>query len=467
VRNARDAHERGTGLGDAVHRGFGDGVTTGPAASLPLRKTRQISFMLSGWVRAARLGPKGGGTTALTIGCPDDFHAVRLGFPNITPDPWAITRVIGRASTTFNDYVNPTGGGAWTSFTFAMDGRADERIVTRPDAPTRIIVAGNAPDPATGEAAEPVWTFTDWVPLASLPPDEASGMRVLMLRALVPSEQLVCYANGQLRALTGNAALNGGYDCFIGGLKHDYDRVSDPAKSARDTTAQWHDNQLVSGGMFPLVQFLTTRAGIVGMATGDSHHQGTSTTEQFSNFLFRATARLGAASVAVMPFGMVNCAVGGLSSPRFFARLDALLPIVRPSYAVLPGWTFNDRAGPEHAGQTVMALFLARLLASVERCRRLGVEPVILTPFPRDAASMTPVQLGPWHLLRQSLLGLRRQGTIVLDATSVLGRQTGGVFDGTYLPGMSRDAIHPNDAGHAAVATLLAEALAAQIRQPG
>lgn len=41
-------------------------------------------------------------------------------------------------------------------------------------------------------------------------------------------------------------------------------------------------------------------------------------------------------------------------------------------------------------------------------------------------------------------------GAIVLDASSVLA----DLDAGTYLAGLSTDNIHPNDAGHAAVAAL-------------
>jgi hypothetical protein len=40
----------------------------------------------------------------------------------------------------------------------------------------------------------------------------------------------------------------------------------------------------------------------------------------------------------------------------------------------------------------------------------------------------------------------------VLDAPPLLGAITDGEFNGTYLDGLSIDQMHPNDAGHAAVA---------------
>lgn len=409
--------------------------------------------MISGWLRPDALGPTNGGTACLTLGCPDDFQAVRLGFANVMPDPWTITAAIGSASSSFNDYVNPTGSGRWTPFTFAMRGRDDDRIVMRPDAPRVITVAANVPDEATGETANPAWTWTDWVPLRSVDADPLTGMRVLMLRALISAGQTVCVANGQLRSLSGNHALNQGLDYFVGGLKHDFDRVTDP--SAREHADAWRHNGLANGCLFPLVQFLTQHAGIVGIGTGDSHQQGTSTTDQFTGFLYRGVTALARHHVGQVPFGMVNCAQGGLTSPQFLQRLDPLLAPVRPSFAILPGWTYNDMSGDIHADAEALRPYLARLLRTVETCVAHGVQPILLTPFPRDRNSMTPAQLAPWHGLRHAILAMNHAALPVIDAGLLLGEDVDGTLDGTYRPTMTLDGAHPNDAGHEALAAAL------------
>jgi hypothetical protein len=205
------------------------------------------------------------------------------------------------------------------------------------------------------------------------------------------------------------------------------------------------------------VQFLTHKPGISGMVTGDSHAQGTSTTDQFSGFLHAATGILGQTYLDNIPFSMTNCAVGGLVSEEFFARFESLIRAVQPSYAVLPGWTYNDSTGEIKADQTAMNIFFARLLSVVEMCESNEILPIILTPFPRNTEAMTEVQLRPWRWLRENLLALRNSGTIVIDATSILGRQHNGVLDGTYISSMSDDQTHPNDGGHIALAKAIAQ----------
>jgi hypothetical protein len=428
---------------------------------IQLRRTHQISWMISGWIAPVALGPHDGGTACLTIGCPDDFVAVRLGFASTTPGSWKIDKAIGCASNTFNDYVNPTGPAEWISFTFACEGRDDRRLVTKLGAPTDIIVAGNIVDSATGEATNPTWTWTDWTPISSTDPDPATGMRVLMLRALVPSGQIVCFANSQLRAVTGNVALNHGFDCFIGGIKFNYDKVTDPKGSSRAATEVWRANQLTSGSLFPIVQFLTRNAGIVGATTGDSHHQGTSTTDQMTNYLYRATTNLGSNYIGKIPFGMMNCAVGGLASRQFFPRLEELLSAVRPSYVVLPGWSYNDHDTPISGGQTNADQFVARLIRVAEICRDQRIAPVFLTPFPRDEKTMSKLWINSWQTLRRTINDMKSEGSIVLDASLILGHTTDGELDGTYLAQVSDDGVHPNDLGH----SMLAENLISVLRE--
>ena len=416
--------------------------------------------MFSGWFESIALGAADGGTACMTIGCQDDFVAVRLGFPNVSDRPWRISRAIARSSDKFNDYVTPAGDGSWTTFTVANAGADSTRIVSDPDAPVEIEVRGLNDSPLT-RAARVAWTWTDWAAIRSGQPDPATGMRVLMLRALIPSDQIITTAVGQLRSFTGNAASNQGRDVLIGGVKFNYDMVSNPNNGPLLPYGAWVANQFAPGTIFPIVQLLTQKRGITGIAVGDSHAQGTGTTDQFSGFLHFATALLGQTHGKDLPFGMANRGMGGLQSEEFFARFETLIQAVRPGYAVLPGWAFNDYVPDGSAYRLATNVFYARLLAALELCSVHGIVPVAMTPFPRDAEHMTPARLAPWHWLRDRILALRASGVTVIDATSILGHRENGVFTGTYSQSLSSDGIHPNDAGHYAVGQALAAAIRA------
>jgi hypothetical protein len=421
-----------------------------------LRRTHVLTFAPNGWFETLASDGTGlWGSHFLTIGCPDDFHAVRLGFANITPSAYVIPRIVVCPSTTWNDLVNPTGGGRPTVLTAALGGADDNRLVTATGAPHRLVVRGNTVDPSSGEAGVPEWSWTDWCSVTSAKADPKSGMRVLMIRHTVEHNgSAVTFTNGTFRGWAGQPAMNGGYEYYCGGVKHGSDRTGFEVANPNILPT----NMVVNGSFIAAVQFLTRSAGIVGVTTGDSHHQGTGTTGSCNSYLAQTTIGLRRSDPNLGPFGWANCAVGGARSQQFFPYLSQLLRHVTPSYVVLPGWTANEPGPEDQADKAANDIFFARLLLAADAVRGSGAVPIWLTPFPRDAAFMTPSRLVAWRDLRQRILAMRAGGELVADATPVLGRaDRGGVLDGTYQPGTTEDGIHPNDQGHARIAALVSD----------
>jgi len=191
-----------------------------------MRRLNRYTFAPNGWLRWVESpGTWLWGTQFLTIGCPDDFHAVRVGFCNITPSCYVVPRIVACPSTSWNDYANPTGRGSPIVLTASNAG--DDRIVTAPDAPTRLVVAGNTSDSSSGETTVPAWTWTDWCHVRSATPDPDTNMRVLMIRHTLENNQgtPITYSNGMFRGWSGARAVNRGYDYFCGGLKNGKDRT--------------------------------------------------------------------------------------------------------------------------------------------------------------------------------------------------------------------------------------------------
>lgn len=422
-------------------------------------RTQRHSWMPNGWFQTDTLEPGGGGSHLLTVGCPDDFTAVRVGLANASKNPWKLTKLIACASASWGDYTNPVDEfdiplchSAWQSFT-SGESRADRPPADSPqdkDDPTITIEAAQH----ANDSDDLAWTFTDWLPLASRRADPATGMRILMLRAAVPSGQTVTFANGRFEKWYQNQPLNHGYDIFMGGAKFDTDLVNNTALRGITTKSLFANNP-VNGCLIPMVQFLTKHPGIVGMTTGDSHHMGSSTTTNFNSYLAQSLLPIGETHVGSVPIGMVNSAVGGMASKKFFHRLHSLLPMVQPSFVVLPGWTFNDRSNIDDVDSVYTAFFL-RLRAAADDVITAGGVPIFLTPFPRDAASMTLTRILAWRTLRDRIIVLRNENAIVVDSSIILGRVTAGELVGTYKPEYTDDGVHPNDAGHSAVAVALA-----------
>ncbi len=419
-----------------------------------LRRLHRYTFAPNGWFESvARAGSGLWGTQFLTVGCPEDFHAVRLGFPNITTSPYKVPRIVVCPSTSWNDYANPTGGASPIALTAVYGGADSDRIVTANEAPGSLTVRPNEVDTSSGETCVPAWSWTDWCAVASAPADGPTGMRVLMIRYTVSNNdgKPVTFCNGQLTGWNKTASVNRGYHYFCGGLNNGSDRTDFREVDPELLPA----NTLVNGSFVCAVQFLTKNPSIVGMTTGDSHHQGTTTAGEFNGYLARVTTSLGRETIGSAPMGWANCAVGGAVSQQFFPFLQALMNYVQPSYVVLPGWTANEINRDSKADAVCCERFFARLLQTADMVRLSGAVPLWLTPFPRNPKFMIPERLAPWRSLRRSILGMQSAGELVADATAVLGNVTAGHFDGTYLPGMTSDQIHPNDSGHAAVADLL------------
>jgi hypothetical protein len=409
-----------------------------------LRRTRRLSWAPSGWLVSGTTTRVD--TDLLTLTCPDDFVAIRLGFTNIKPEHYSITQVIASASSTLGDFANPTGDAFWIPLTFAQTGAASDDIVSASDAPTLITVRGNSPDPATGRTDRPHWTWTDWAPLRSIRrTDVPDAPRAVMIRVLLPAGCTHTRPNGGFLEYHRHSEMNRGFDYVAGHVPADV--VTAPQTVFAPAACLGQFNPPAS-----CVQFLTVNEGVVGMTTGDSHHQGTNTTTQFWNYLLQATVELGARHVGRMPFGYWSTARGGADSGLFFPSLAQVLPVARPSFVVLPGWTYNEMNRAVHADQTAIDRFFARLIMTAESCIDEGAIPIFLTPFPRDPGGMTPVQLGPWRRLRASILALGEAGAVVLDAATMFGRRSDGHLDGTYLPQYSDDHMHPNNAAHAALA---------------
>jgi SAM-dependent methyltransferase len=381
---------------------------------------------------------------------------MRVGLQNASLEPFRIAKIVARASSSWSDYVNPTGDAPWTRLTFSGQGNPTDAVISDPSAPVEVSVAPakNVATPGCGNA--PRWTWTDWAPVEDIGPDPATNMRVVMIRWLNEiAWQPFTYVNGLFQhQWTGLAETNSGFDYAIGGYNNGSDCVSNPSPGdmAWDLCAR---NSPLNGTPIAIVQFKTKKDGIVGMVAGDSHHDGTGTNSGFNGYLTQFATALARKNISELPIVLVNCAIGGISSKEIFERLEVLLPIIQPSFVALPSWSYNEVIGGAHTSLAASEIFFNRVLMAAKTCRESGSRPIFCTPFPRDGASMTPEVRGAWREIREQVLKLASHGEIVLDGGNILAGENSPDNFGTYDAGLSNDGIHPNDNGHKLVAEQL------------
>jgi len=419
--------------------------------NVELRKSSVLSWAPSGWLIDQEI--KTVATSFHVIGVPSEFRAVRIAFANDTPNSFRVKGVIVSASASAGDFANPIPKNGWRRITFASNGQPSDEIMEDPAAPGGIDVQGSR----TCSSPIPEWTWSDWVPLSSIfDPNDEHNQCTVMVRVLLEANQVIVQPNGSFHGYFAEPKINLGYEYGAGWLP--IDCVNENLELREDLI------KLASFGRaratIACFQFLTLKPGYTIMTTGDSHQQGTSTTTQFMNFVLRSILELGAKHANRIPFGYVSCAVGGSTSEAAFSRLKRLVPIIKPSLVVLPGWIYNDEKDGINADVAIIRTFAARLMMAAETCRRHGGEPLFTTPLPRDAESMGSSQMEGWMEIREKIMNLRTVGLPVLDGASLVGAlDYSGHLTGTYLPESSDDSVHPNDKGHAMIATELTRLL--------
>jgi hypothetical protein len=404
------------------------------------------------------------GTQAYAVSCAADFVAVRFGFVNITTRPYVVPLMKVTSSSSWNDYVNPTGQVDWRTVTVTKKPFDPSDIVASPGSDaggtsTSIHVAGlGGPDLGQG-AGRRRWTWTDWIALQAQEPDPQTGRRVVMIRHLMArSGGTFSFMNGQMNGWRGNSAHNHGNDYFIGGYNNGSDFVSQTGTMDRDSALV---NGLIGGSIIGCVQFLTVTDGLTGASLGDSHFTGDGTTTGVSTFLMQLASILTRGGNNDLPLGFVQCAVGGASSDEFFNVAYDTLESMDVSFCVLPGWTFNDKVGSASADHAAVRIFFGRLLRFARWCEKIGVLPIWLTPIPRDSRSMGNEQRSAWMWLYAEIKKRAGPGNLVIDVSADFCNVTSEMEAGIWPPASpyTNDGLHPNDSGHAHISEKIRHAL--------
>lgn len=376
----------------------------------------------------------------------------------MTPVPWTVELVKAVSSSTWNDYVLPTGGAAPITVTFGSAGADDPRVFFSGGLPTSITVAGNTTDLASGATDIPRITWSDWCPLPNQPADPNTGMRVVMLRALTLVAQTETYVNGTWSGYSGgnggSNTVNRGYDVFVGGYNSE-DRVTTPFVDSSATPAAYIGNLPGNGSIFAVVQALTKNEGVTICQLGESKYMGPA----FLNWTLRSVGVMGSATIGKLPIGYCNAAVGGYDSAHTFGLARTLLPAVRPSIVNIPSYNGNENLlGLGYTDFFSQQVQYARTMEFLDFVRSIGAVPILPSPVPFVAADGEQLPFGPlgtpanpgfqaaftaWKAFTAS------SGVPIFDIYSILGSNAHTLDPRYGNRAWSDDGNHASDAGHA------------------
>ena len=412
------------------------GWSQSPEVRLGQRRTVHFNF---GAIRDPLLPAHDGITSfGLALRLEDMPYAVRVGFGNDIGYDYPVSAVAACISSSYADGVNPTGGCPWALLTTSAGGRDTADTAVSSGASRNLLVRGNG-----GGARVPTIAWTDWTPITAIPPDDGSGRPILFLRASVPAWVAPRCCNALIR-FSGTPAAQGRDILFT--YRMGQDLATEPGP---------HANIFGPSGVSPFycVQYLSHSPGATLLWSGDSQFAGDTSIGNADAFPLQSAFAL---STPKRPLAAANYAWSGSPSLIFMPILEHMLDACRPSIVVLQGWTGNDGPAP-----AAINAYAERVLKLMVRVRQLGILPILVTRFPRINLAEHRDQLALAEHWRQVQLKLNGPGSPVLDAAAILDDPA---RPGAYRAGLSNDGVHPNTAGHIALAQGLTPILQGLLR---
>jgi hypothetical protein len=442
-----------TGFTAPIGNGAGDQVLADRPGdpSHHLRRSHKLTYMP--WSAAAVLAPPvGNGNPVTWLYClpvDDDVTALRLIFARPPGGPaWVIAAAAATASSTANDYVNPTGGAPPSTVTWNNEGA--ESDVPAPfnshgDVTMRVVPGAPSVDPMWGSKS--VWTpdLTDWIPIVPAP---RTGARTsyLMVRILTLPQPLY-RAQAGCAHWTGDAAVNRGHDLkiseFIGDAVTGFPVI---AKSSLHPV----------GGPLMAYQVLSRTLGITVAAAGDSKIDCTSPVGM-NGFLNQIWGTWPGPEI----FAPCFCSWGGRTSDTFDAIMSYLLPVIEPRVLFIQAFTILDPIGSMFTAAFPRALMVAR------RAIKLGAVPVLIGPYPdtQIVARGSDAMKSAWRAAITEIRTMARSGTLVLDPAAICGAtDPAGELTGAIIPAFDADGQHLNHAGQAAIAAVAQQMISSMAR---
>lgn len=369
-----------------------------------------------------------------------DFYAARFCYSNMgTSTPTIAAAKCAASPTLMNNGLDL----AYANITF--DGAASGRRDTTYNGVAGSTTTAVLPARVSGSGANiiPSKTWSDWVPLASVPCTDAGfeDLRVLQHRTYISSTSFVIMHSGSVASNWGNYNANSRRKNFS--AANAGDQVTTITSQPPGPNWQW----------MPVteVQVLLRKPVWNHGVFGDSISKGQGSFDN-NNGLWGWAHRAvqGLTDLGAGVHSLVNAAVSGQNKTATWNIAMQSIQSGGLDTATMFPWSPND-------GQATVGDFAWQIRAFVGECRKYGTTPILCTSVP--AGQITdPV----WDAVRKSvnedIRAMAAHGAIICDFDAAV---SNGAAVARFLPGLSGDNVHPSDAGHAVMAEVYRSALLA------
>lgn len=364
---------------------------------------------------------------------PGGFDLVRLAYVNdATGSTWALDKAaVAPSAQLTNGYTPLDSGGSSVSFTAVTFNNAGaDGLSPSPSGSTATVTVPVAPS-----VEQYGWAYSDWMRVASLDRSDGGTHPLLMARTVISTASRIGQNISDLAGWATEGLSFNEFQCYY----KSGDFVTTPSGFTSPTTG--------GGFMVPhALQWYSRALGGTVMAIGDSITEGSATASLNAGFGFIACEAL---STAAKPVVFWNGGFRSQTSAGWYERGKAQIDVVRPEVVIIAPWTPND---PSTQADGNLAFSRAMDLAYYSMTK--GAVPILWTPIPANLAATPDGYRANIASRVRALSG----AWLVADFETAI--STGATPNRIQAQYDSGDGVHPNNAGHAAMAAVLEPLLA-------
>lgn len=290
-----------------------------------------------------------------------------------------------------------------------------------------------------GALDRPTIKWSDWIDCETITPTDGTTLPVVMLRAELPTGAF-SIGNYDFTPWAAPSGLNDGRFLYLF-----RDAGAFASGSFTSMAGTPYTNPLIMG-----FEYETDGPAFTFSAEGDSITEGAvnGSGGNFGNgWFWRAMVALRAANPGIS-IGYVNAGISGSLTASFNPRLSDLVAAKEMANAIIYSpFSPNDGA----PSSVTIAAQTARTSLALSATARLGLPSIVWTPCVNNTQNWDATADGFRLGFRTSILGLANGDSV--KAVDIEAAVSDGATPARFQASKTTDGIHPNEIGHAAIAT--------------